>query len=193
MNLRLVVEKARGPRQVLRIDRADVVVGRAHSSAVRIPSIEVSRRHCRLRQTHGVVTVEDLDSVNGTFVNGHPVSGPQLVRPGDRLDVGPVTFVVQYDTSEEALQHFEDSGLMDSLDEVLPVEEGAGLVEELKLETVPDDGMPFPGATADETDEEPPAEPSIFDYDESKWEMPREGLRDLLADLDDPDNEADGN
>jgi pSer/pThr/pTyr-binding forkhead associated (FHA) protein len=58
----------------------------------------VSRLHCRLLVgADGLVRVEDLGSVNGTLINGTPIHGLEVVRPGDRLGLGPVTFVVEYD------------------------------------------------------------------------------------------------
>jgi pSer/pThr/pTyr-binding forkhead associated (FHA) protein len=190
MNLRLVVEKAHGRRQVLRINRANAVLGRAHGSTVRIPSVEVSRQHCRLRQTDGVVTVEDLDSVNGTFVNGRPVVGPQLVRPGDRLEVGPVTFVVEYDLSEEALERFEGCNETEAIDEVLPVEDDGEPqpVEELPFETFSDDDLPILETAGEDLGGDSQEVPNIFDFDDDKWEMPRGGLHDVWSEVDELDD-----
>src|SRR5207244_5197864 len=61
-------------------------------------SAAVSRRHCVLRIDNGSVNVEDLDSVNGTFINGQRVVGKQVLRPGDRLEIGPLQFMVEYET-----------------------------------------------------------------------------------------------
>ena len=33
----------------------------------------------------------DLDSTNGTAVNGHPLTGPTRLAHGDRIEFGPVT------------------------------------------------------------------------------------------------------
>jgi pSer/pThr/pTyr-binding forkhead associated (FHA) protein len=194
MNLRLVVKQARGRRQVLRIKQASAVLGRAYGSTVRIPSVEVSRQHCRLRQANGVVTVEDLDSVNGTFVNGRPVSSPQLVRPGDRLEVGPITFVVEYELSDEALARFRDIPAMEQIEEVLPVEEAEEPQqdEELSLETLSDADLIIPEVLPEEEEsEDAPATSNIFDFDEDKWEMPRGGLHDVWSEADELDDEAD--
>jgi pSer/pThr/pTyr-binding forkhead associated (FHA) protein len=71
-------------------------VGRQRGCDLRIPSAEVSRRHCILHFTQGQLTVEDLNSANGTFLNNRRVTRQQLVRPGDQLQIGPLTFKVQY-------------------------------------------------------------------------------------------------
>jgi pSer/pThr/pTyr-binding forkhead associated (FHA) protein len=201
MNLRLVVDKERGRRQVFHIGRADAVVGRARGSSVRIPSVEVSRRHCRLRQADGVVTVEDLDSANGTFVNGLPVVARQLVRPGDRLTVGPVTFVVEYVLTDEAVERYEGGSVMEvlsALPEVEKVEEVEELerIDDLSDDSTLDDDLALPMSeeedeVEEEAEEEEPAERSIFNFDDAHWEMPDGGLRDILSEMDGPDAEAD--
>jgi pSer/pThr/pTyr-binding forkhead associated (FHA) protein len=110
MDVRLVVEQGRRRLRVVRLRGPATRIGRARGSGVRIPSAEVSRQHCVLRVEDGLVTVEDLDSVNGTFLNGEAVVGCQVVRPGDRLNVGPVTFVVEYELTPEALERLRDGG-----------------------------------------------------------------------------------
>ncbi len=109
MDVRLVVEQGRRRLRVVRLRGPATRIGRARGSGVRIPSAEVSRQHCVLRVEEGLVTVEDLDSVNGTYLNGEAVVGCQVVRPGDRLNVGPVTFVVEYELTPEALERLRDS------------------------------------------------------------------------------------
>src|ERR687890_242708 len=57
---------------------------------------EISRVHARVfHDPSGQLTVEDLGSTNGTFVNGNRVSGAQPLRPGDQLRVGQTTMTVE--------------------------------------------------------------------------------------------------
>src|SRR5437763_5086770 len=107
MMVRLVIEQGRR-RRVFSIREPGGVLGRARGCAVRIPSAEVSRRHCRLRLEDGLVYVEDLDSVNGTRLNGEFVYERTLVRPGDTLKLGPVAFVVEYELTPEALDRLRE-------------------------------------------------------------------------------------
>src|SRR5262249_1288284 len=85
-----------------RLRGAEVVVGRQRGCGLRIPSALVSRRHCRLRLQGSSVTIEDLKSVNGSFLNGVRVYGTEEVRPGDRLEIGPVTFLAEYPRPDRA-------------------------------------------------------------------------------------------
>ena len=49
---------------------------------------QVSRRHARFAAQGGNVTVEDLGSTNGTYVNEQPISTPRTLRPGDKVRMG---------------------------------------------------------------------------------------------------------
>jgi DNA-binding winged helix-turn-helix (wHTH) protein len=64
------------------------VIGRDLDIAVTLESTTVSRRHARLRVTTSAVTIEDLDSKNGTFLNDARVAGEMNVADGDRIRVG---------------------------------------------------------------------------------------------------------
>jgi pSer/pThr/pTyr-binding forkhead associated (FHA) protein len=71
-------------------------LGRANRSDFILDAALVSRVHCRLlTDARGDLSVEDLDSTNGTFVNDQRVSGRATLSPGDRLRVGRVELSVQ--------------------------------------------------------------------------------------------------
>ena len=75
-----------------------VVLGRSPAnSEFLIDHQEVSREHVRLVQDSGHLYVEDLDTLNGTRVNGQPVTqgDPVEIDDGDRLEIGPVAFTVR--------------------------------------------------------------------------------------------------
>jgi pSer/pThr/pTyr-binding forkhead associated (FHA) protein len=103
MEVRLVIEKGPTKMRTIRIRSEDTLVGRQHGCDLRIPSKTVSRRHCLLSFRDGYLTAEDLDSANGTFLNGEPIDGKEAVRPGDRLEIGPLVFVVEYQLTQEAI------------------------------------------------------------------------------------------
>jgi len=74
------------PRTVGRGPRADFVVEAAL----------LSRVHCRLLATQTELTVEDLSSTNGTFVNDRRVSQSPL-QTGDRLKLGRIELSVSHE------------------------------------------------------------------------------------------------
>jgi diguanylate cyclase (GGDEF)-like protein len=51
----------------------------------------LSRRHARFTPTGTEVLLEDLQSTNGTFVNGERITAPRMLRDGDRIDIGNAT------------------------------------------------------------------------------------------------------
>ncbi|MGD9902439.1 MAG: FHA domain-containing protein [Vicinamibacterales bacterium] len=69
-------------------------VGRAPRADFVVDAPLVSRLHCRLTLQDDGVLVEDLESTNGTFVNGQRVRR-SLLASGDRLRVGRVEFAVK--------------------------------------------------------------------------------------------------
>jgi pSer/pThr/pTyr-binding forkhead associated (FHA) protein len=96
MQVVLFIFQSKAERQSVSISGDVTVIGRREDCDLRISHIDVSRRHCRIMKEPDGLRVEDLGSSNGTLVNEKKV-GEALIGPGDRLRVGPVTFVVQID------------------------------------------------------------------------------------------------
>lgn len=65
-------------------------LGRGAEADFRLERDGVSRQHLSLDLRDGELVVQDLGSVNGTYLNGVRVHGSGLVRPGDTLRVGDV-------------------------------------------------------------------------------------------------------
>ena len=68
-------------------------IGRSSGAEYMVEAALVSRLHCRLSAGATELQVHDLDSTNGTFVNGKRVAEATL-KDGDRLGVGRVEFFV---------------------------------------------------------------------------------------------------
>src|SRR3712207_5902698 len=76
-------------------------VGRESSNSLSAGDGLLSRRHCVVRREAGGYKVYDLESLNGTFVNGVPVK-ERVLEHGDRLTVGGSHFVFLFhDEAEE--------------------------------------------------------------------------------------------
>jgi pSer/pThr/pTyr-binding forkhead associated (FHA) protein len=69
-----------------------IVVGRNHDCDVRVDSSRVSRRHCCLVLRHDEVVIRDLNSMNGTWVNGQPVEAAATLRHGDELGIAHLRY-----------------------------------------------------------------------------------------------------
>jgi DNA-binding winged helix-turn-helix (wHTH) protein len=66
------------------------VIGRGRDATIRLDSVGVSRHHARIVVSGDEARVEDLDSKNGTFLQGERVARPTLLKDGDEIRVGPV-------------------------------------------------------------------------------------------------------
>ena len=66
----------------------ELTVGRAAGCQVTIDDTYASQIHARVFSREGQLFVEDLGSTNGTYLNRKKVQGPQVMRRGDRLQVG---------------------------------------------------------------------------------------------------------
>ena len=199
MNVQLVVQNGSRGTRVLKLQCEETVIGRRQDCDLRIPSTDVSRRHCLLSMHDGCLNVEDLDSVNGTYVNGRRTSGRQIVMPGDRIQIGPVTFVAKYKMPQATLDRLRGEAEAGELD-VLPIPTHDTVRAE---PTVADDGGidVLPLAEEEGTNQPTkhyPREKDVAEaeedviplsaefLDEVEWSGPIDGdLRNLLSQLDD--------
>lgn len=92
------------------------VYGRNSESTIRITDASVSSRHARLEIIDGSWFVEDLNSTNGTFVNGKKVSRLQIVN-GDVIHLG--TFKTQFENGQLIVPQTEVFSASAPPDEVL--------------------------------------------------------------------------
>src|SRR5262249_62106504 len=94
MNHVLQVVRGRSVTTTLKLAEGVTSLGRHDDCLIRIKSSQVSRRHCEIFEVGGKLTVRDLGSSNGTFVNGKRVTGQQTLKSGDELTLGAVTLRV---------------------------------------------------------------------------------------------------
>src|SRR3984885_13842901 len=82
-------------------------VGRSPPAEIVLNDSEVSRAHCRLAAIEGALLVADLNSTNGTFVDGVRVTGTMPMPVGAILRVGRQSLKHEWRTEREILQHQE--------------------------------------------------------------------------------------
>jgi two-component system, cell cycle response regulator len=81
-------------------------IGRSAAVGISLPEVmSISRKHARLRYAGPVVTIEDLGSTNGTYVNGMPVHGRTVLRSGDRFQTAAVHFKFLHEQDVESAYH----------------------------------------------------------------------------------------
>ena len=113
----------REPSVIRRLPTKVLRIGRAPDNDVVVSDLSVSRYHAELRRTANAYQIVDLDSHNGTFVNGQQVGSAPLTE-GDIVGIGPSTFRL----SGTELQEFVDTGDVSLVARDLTVTLGNGKV-----------------------------------------------------------------
>ena len=90
--LRIVGGTSNG--QEIPVTSAKISLGRDEVADYRLTSELVSRSHCEIQVLSEEVVVTDLNSRNGTFVNGVRLQGKQSIKSGDSLRIGNMLFVL---------------------------------------------------------------------------------------------------
>lgn len=91
ITLRVISGADRG--HVFRELPTPITIGREEGNAVKLNDERVSRFHVKIQEDDGRLVVTDLDSTNGTRVNGH-VCSLKILRYGDTISVGRTVLLV---------------------------------------------------------------------------------------------------
>jgi diguanylate cyclase (GGDEF)-like protein len=113
----LIVLAGENLGQMFPVQELETVIGRSQDAAVHLHDDGVSRRHARILNEGGVVSVEDLKSVNGTLVNGRRIDRKSL-QDGDKIQVGSTTilkFTYADHFEEDFQQKMYEAALHDGL------------------------------------------------------------------------------
>ena len=73
--------------------KGKVTIGRSSKNDIVIKDNFVSKNHLQITEQQGTFFIEDLDSANGTFLNGEPVHDIIELRNGDHIGVGFIQFL----------------------------------------------------------------------------------------------------
>lgn len=92
-SLYLVWVDTEGVAEELPLLTGSIIVGRASACDVVLADSGVSREHARIEVDANGVTIHDLKSRNGTWVNGEQTDGVKL-EPGDEIGIGRLTLAV---------------------------------------------------------------------------------------------------
>jgi pSer/pThr/pTyr-binding forkhead associated (FHA) protein len=70
-------------------------IGRSSQRVVRVPDANVSRKHAEIVRRGERYIVRDMNTPNGTYVNGQRIRGEVALTEGDQLRVGHTTLVFE--------------------------------------------------------------------------------------------------
>lgn len=154
---KLTIEDDQGNRIPVPLVRDDYSIGRGPENTLRLTERNVSRQHASLRRENGRWLLVDLDSYNGSYINGQRVPGQQELADGDLIQLGDYRIEIVEDAAAVALvpeQPAEEEAVPP------PVAHENGLAQEQEREEASDDFAAMAAAmepAAAWPHEEPPA------------------------------------
>ena len=110
---------------VVEVPDGEIAIGRDPANGVCLPDRIVSRRHCQIRRAGEGYELADLDSHNGTFVNGVPVRNKSIDH-GDRIRIGHSELVFMLHAEENTTSGLGDQDTV-LLSKPVRLEQAAGL------------------------------------------------------------------
>src|SRR5687768_13391508 len=95
MDARLIVVGGKANKSEVKL-KLPTTIGRSRKADLTVAHPKVSRQHCEIFERDGVLFVKDFGSLNGTFIENNRIT-ESVLKPGDKLTVGPLTFVAVYE------------------------------------------------------------------------------------------------
>lgn len=155
---RLVVRQGPIPGQVFELNKNEISIGRDITNDYVINDAEVSRRHARMTLEGDRYKIEDLNSTNGTYIDGQRLIGPHLMAIGELIMFGDnvgVIFDGEPVTPDVTVASTVDLGSTPVTPIPAPVESIVQPVTPRQLEV---NNYPPPDEPLSEPELEPPAE-----------------------------------
>ncbi len=112
-----------------------ITVGRKPDNDFVIPLPNVSSYHAVLEFQDGRISIEDLNSTNGVFLNGRKLTEREYISCGDRVAFGSIDFLVECESESGAL-----TGPSSSASETKQSAEGTVLVDITQIPGIPVNG-----------------------------------------------------
>ena len=79
------------------LDQQQLTIGRSDESDIQLDGLLISNDHARISQTAEGVVIEDLNSTNGTYVNGQRITARRSITYDDMVQIGPFLLRVSTD------------------------------------------------------------------------------------------------
>ncbi|MGQ0507224.1 MAG: FHA domain-containing protein [Myxococcaceae bacterium] len=116
--LRFISGKYQGGEFPLKMEK-QIVIGRSSELDMVLVEDMVSRKHAKITAAGGKITIEDLGSTNGTFVNGEKIKQARI-KEGDRILIG--TSILKLVHQGEGAQDLDENAVKARLEEVAAVQ-----------------------------------------------------------------------
>ena len=164
MDYKLVIIAGDAKQKVVKI-KPPTIIGRSREVDIPVGHPLVSRKHCEITVgDDGILIVEDLGSLNGTYHGDQRITEPVYLEPGDTLTVGSITFQAQYGDFQDdqapptvpPSAEADTKDVEDELPDFLSAPDDEDDIEDVVEESEDEEGFPDFEASAPETE---PAEP----------------------------------
>src|SRR5262245_43502035 len=96
--VRITVTEKGGPIRRFEFDKGEISIGRVQGNDIILAKGNVSKRHARIAIEEGKLVLSDLNSTNGTYVNGRRIAEPHILRASDKIFIGD--FVIAPEDNE---------------------------------------------------------------------------------------------
>ncbi len=100
--IELLITRPDAPSEKRSLLPGEYVIGRGAEADIQVATLGLSRKHARLTVRVGDSVIEDLGSSNGTQLDGLTITRATVLRPGQTIQLGPVSLVLRHDTTPAA-------------------------------------------------------------------------------------------
>jgi len=97
----ITINEKGGQAKSLDFDKTEITIGRVQGNDIVLPKGNISKRHSRIVLKDGKFIIIDMQSTNGTYVNGKKITTPQVVKSTDKIYIGD--FTLQLSSANGAL------------------------------------------------------------------------------------------
>ena len=150
MHLRYINKQ--GISREIELTGEPIAIGRSRDAFIPLLDDKVSRAHCGIRLSDdGQFYLKDLNSRNGTYLNGERIEDSAPLKVGDRIRVGSTTFVFEQEKTAEAAE---------AAAAAVQGEMGAGKGYSTILREIVEDAAPAPAPEAAPAEEAPAPAPA---------------------------------
>ncbi len=121
-------------------------IGRGSEADIQLPSPSASRRHASLQASQPEWLLNDLNSKNGTFLNGRRVTSPQRLKTGDVIQIA--SFRLVYEGQGRVARFAASKGLrLDGLNLTWDTKEGKRILHDVNISCYPQEFIALVGGS----------------------------------------------